>query len=92
VSAWRLDRLRDTEYAALAGNALLGLLPYRRDLPRGHPVLLYKSFDALADRDPQPLDYTVTFLAARIFAAFGARAVSLPRRQGEARFGSTWRL
>jgi hypothetical protein len=60
----RLDRLRDTPYAP-ALDALLERLPDRRDLLAGTGLDLYKTFDALLIATPNPLDYTVTFLAAR---------------------------
>jgi hypothetical protein len=60
----RLDRLRETPYAA-AVDAVLSRLPDRRDLLDGTGLDLYQSFDALLIATPNPLDYTVTFLAAR---------------------------
>ena len=60
----RLDRLRETPYAP-ALDALLERLPDRRDLLAGTGLDLYKTFDALLIATPNPLDYTVTFLAAR---------------------------
>ena len=60
----RLDRLRDTPYAP-ALDTLLARLPDRRDLLDGTGLDLYQTFDALLIATPNPLDYTVTFLAAR---------------------------
>lgn len=60
----RLDRLRGTPYAP-ALDAILGRLPDRRDLLEGTGLDLFDSFDALLIATPNPLDYTVTFLAAR---------------------------
>ncbi len=60
----RLDRLRDTDYAAPV-DALLQRLPDRRDLLEGTDLDLFRSFDALLVATPHPLDPSVTFLAAR---------------------------
>jgi hypothetical protein len=60
----RLDRLRGTAYAP-ALDAILGRLPDRRDLLEGTGLDLFDTFDALLIATPNPLDYTVTFLAAR---------------------------
>ncbi len=60
----RLDRLRGTPYVT-ALDALLGRLPDRRDLLDGTGLDLFQTFDALLIATPNPLDYTVTFLAAR---------------------------
>jgi hypothetical protein len=60
----RLDRLRKTPYAT-GVDALLSGLPDRRDLLEGTGLNLYGDFDALLIATPNPLDYTVTFLAAR---------------------------
>jgi hypothetical protein len=60
----RLDRLRGTPYVP-ALDALLGRLPDRRDLLEGTGLDLFQAFDALLIATPNPLDYTVTFLAAR---------------------------
>ena len=60
----RLDRLRGTPYGP-AVDAILMHLPDRRDLIDGTGLDLYKDFDAILIATPNPLDYTVTFLAAR---------------------------
>ncbi|HET6146021.1 MAG TPA: hypothetical protein VFH68_00695 [Polyangia bacterium] len=60
----RLDRLRGTSYVP-ALDALLGRLPDRRDLLEGTGLDLFQTFDALLIATPNPLDYTVTFLAAQ---------------------------
>ena len=60
----RLDRLRGTPYVP-ALDAILGRLPDRRDLLEGTGLDLFQAFDALLIATPNPLDYTVTFLAAR---------------------------
>lgn len=60
----RLDRLRKTPYGP-GVDAVLSRLPDRRDLLDGTGIDLYDKFDALLIATPNPLDYTVTFLAAR---------------------------
>jgi hypothetical protein len=60
----RLDRLRGTPYVP-ALDAILGRLPDRRDLLDGTGLDLFQAFDALLIATPNPLDSTVTFLAAR---------------------------
>ena len=60
----RLDRLRATPFGP-AVDELLMRLPDRRDLLDGTGLDFYKDFDALLIATPNPLDYTVTFLAVR---------------------------
>ena len=60
----RVDRLRDTPYAASV-DSLLMRLPDRRDLLDGTELDLYRDFDALLVATPNPLDPAVTFLAVR---------------------------
>jgi len=60
----RVDRLRDTPYAT-AVDALLAYLPDRRDLFEGTELELLRDFDTVLIATPNPLDATVTFLAAR---------------------------
>jgi hypothetical protein len=60
----RPDRLKDTPYAAPV-DALLMHMPDRRDLLEGTGLSFYDDFEALLVATPNPLDYTVTFLAAR---------------------------
>lgn len=60
----RLDRLRATPYGPAVDEMLMHL-PDRRDLIDGTGLNLYKDFDAILIATPNPLDYTVTFLAAR---------------------------
>jgi hypothetical protein len=60
----RLDRLKDTPYAAPV-DALLMHMPDRRDLLEGTGLSFYDDFEALLVATPNPLDYTVTFVAAR---------------------------
>ncbi|MES1204753.1 MAG: hypothetical protein ABUS79_02340 [Pseudomonadota bacterium] len=60
----RVDRLRDTPYAPMV-DALLMNLPDRRDLLEGTGLDLYRDIDAVLIATPNPLDATVTFLAAR---------------------------
>jgi hypothetical protein len=60
----RLDRLKDTPYAEPV-DALLMHMPDRRDLLEGTGLSFYDDFEALLIATPNPLDYTVTFVAAR---------------------------
>jgi len=60
----RVDRLKGTPYAAPV-DAVLMHMPDRRDLLEGTGLSLYDDFEALLVATPNPLDYTVTFLAAR---------------------------
>jgi hypothetical protein len=60
----RPDRLKGTPYAAPV-DALLMHMPDRRDLLEGTGLSFYDDFEALLIATPNPLDYTVTFLAAR---------------------------
>jgi hypothetical protein len=60
----RVDRLKGTPFAAPV-DALLMRMPDRRDLLEGTGLALYDDFDALLISTPNPMDYTVTFLAAR---------------------------
>jgi hypothetical protein len=60
----RLDRLKGTPFAEPV-DALLMHMPDRRDLLEGTGLHLYDDFDALLVSTPDPLDYRVTFLAAR---------------------------
>jgi len=60
----RLDRLRGTDYAAPV-DELLMRLPDRRDLLGGAGTNLFDDFDALLVATPNPLDPSVTFVAAR---------------------------
>ncbi|HEX2656631.1 MAG TPA: hypothetical protein VHU40_00095 [Polyangia bacterium] len=60
----RVDRLRDTPYAASV-DSLLMRLPDRRDLLDGTDLDLYRDFDALLVATPNPMDPAVTFLAVR---------------------------
>ena len=60
----RLDRLRGTDYAAPV-DELLMRLPDRRALLGGAGTDLFNDFDALLVATPNPLDPSVTFVAAR---------------------------
>jgi hypothetical protein len=60
----RLDRLRGTDYAAPV-DELLVWLPDRRELLYGTRLDLFMDFDALLVATPNPLDPSVTFIAAR---------------------------
>jgi hypothetical protein len=59
----RLDRLKGTPFAEPV-DRLLMRMPDRRDLLEGTGLGLYDDFDALLVSTPNPLDPTVTFLAA----------------------------
>jgi hypothetical protein len=60
----RVDRLKGTPFAEPV-DALLMRMPDRRDLLEGTGLSLYDDFEALLVSTPNPLDYRVTFLAAR---------------------------
>jgi hypothetical protein len=60
----RVDRLRQTPYAQAVDDLLMHL-PDRRDLFEGTGLELLRDVDALLIATPNPLDATVTFLAAR---------------------------
>ena len=60
----RLDWLRGTDYAAPV-DELLMRLPDRRALLGGAGTDLFNDFDALLVATPNPLDPSVTFVAAR---------------------------
>lgn len=74
----RLDRLRKTPYGP-GVDAILSHLPDRRDLLDGTGLDLYDSFDALLIATPNPMDYTVTFLAARHRLSDGDLRAALER-------------
>ncbi len=86
----RVDRLRDTPYAA-AVDALLLHLPDRRDLLEGTGVDLYRDIDALLIATPNPMDATVTFLAARHRLSDGALRAALERGARATGRKLTWR-
>jgi hypothetical protein len=74
----RLDRLKGTSYAAPV-DALLMHMPDRRDLLEGTGLSFYEDFEALLVATPNPLDYTVTFLAARHHVSDGAMRAAVDR-------------
>jgi hypothetical protein len=74
----RLDRLKATPFMSPVDSLLLRL-PDRRDLLDGTGLNLYDDFDALLISTPNPLDYTVTFLAARHHLADGAMRAAVDR-------------
>jgi hypothetical protein len=74
----RLDRLKATPFADPV-DALLLHMPDRRDLLDGTGLGLYDDFDALLVSTPNPLDYTVTFLAARHHLTDGAMRAAVDR-------------
>jgi hypothetical protein len=75
---FRLDRLRGTDYQAPVDELLLKL-PDRRDLLEGTGLDLFADFDALLIATPNPLDPSVTFLAARHHLAESAMKAALTR-------------
>jgi hypothetical protein len=75
---FRLDRLRGTDYQAPVDELLLKL-PDRRDLLEGTGLDLFADFDALLIATPNPLDPSVTFLAARHHLAEPAMKAALTR-------------
>jgi hypothetical protein len=60
----RVDRLKGTPFAAPVDHLLMRM-PDRRDLLEGTGLSFYDDFEALLVATPNPLDYRVTFLAAR---------------------------
>jgi hypothetical protein len=72
----RPDRLKGTAYAAPV-DALLMHMPDRRDLLEGTGLSFYDDFEALLIATPNPLDYTVTFLAARHHVGDGAMRTAI---------------
>jgi hypothetical protein len=60
----RVDRLKGTPFAEPVDTLLLRM-PDRRDLLEGTGLGLYDDFEALLVSTPNPMDYKVTFLAAR---------------------------
>ena len=86
----RLDRLRGTGYAP-ALDAILGRLPDRRDLLEGTGLDLFQTFDALLIATPNPLDYTVTFLAAHHRLRDGEMRAALERGAKATGRALTWR-
>jgi hypothetical protein len=74
----RLDRLKETAYAVPV-DALLMHMPDRRDLLEGTGLSFYDDFEALLIATPNPLDYTVTFVAARHHVGDAAMRAALDR-------------
>ncbi|HVZ72606.1 MAG TPA: hypothetical protein VHJ20_09545, partial [Polyangia bacterium] len=74
----RVDRLRDTPFREPV-DTLLMRMPDRRDLLDGTGLDLYDTFDALLVSTPNPLDYTVTFLAARHHLGDAAMRAAIDR-------------
>jgi hypothetical protein len=74
----RVDRLKGTPFAAPV-DALLMRMPDRRDLLEGTGLELYDDFDALLVSTPNPMDYTVTFLAARHHLSDAAMRAAIDR-------------
>jgi hypothetical protein len=74
----RVDRLKGTPYAAPV-DALLMHMPDRRDLLEGTGLSFYDDIEALLVATPNPLDYSVTFLAARHHVSDGAMRAAVDR-------------
>jgi hypothetical protein len=74
----RLDRVKGTPYAGPL-DAVLVHMPDRRDLLEGTGLSLYDDFEALLVATPNPLDYRVTFLAARHHLADGPMRAAVDR-------------
>jgi hypothetical protein len=74
----RLDRLKATPFAEPV-DTLLMHMPDRRDLLEGTGLSFYDDFEALLVATPNPLDYTVTFLAARHHVKDGAMRAAVDR-------------
>jgi hypothetical protein len=74
----RVDRLKGTPFADPV-DTLLMHMPDRRDLLEGTGLSFYDDFEALLVATPNPLDYTVTFLAARHHVADGAMHAAIDR-------------
>jgi hypothetical protein len=86
----RLDRLRGTPYVP-AVDHLLMFLPDRRELIQGTGLNLFDDFDAVLIATPNPLDPTVTFLAARHHVEDGALRAALMRGTRDTHHTLTWR-
>jgi hypothetical protein len=74
----RVDRLKGTPFAAPVDDLLMRM-PDRRDLLEGTGLSLYDDFEALLVATPNPLDYRVTFLAARHHVGDGAMRSAIDR-------------
>jgi hypothetical protein len=74
----RVDRLKGTPYADPV-DAVLMHMPDRRDLLEGTGLSFYDDFEALLVATPNPLDYTVTFLAARHHVSDAAMRAAVDR-------------
>lgn len=74
----RLDRVKGTPYAEPL-DAVLVHMPDRRDLLEGTGLSFYDDFEALLVATPNPLDYRVTFLAARHHLADGPMRAAVDR-------------
>jgi hypothetical protein len=86
----RVDRLKGTPFASPV-DALLMRLPDRRDLLEGTGLELYDDFDALLVSTPNPMDYTVTFLAARHHLSDAAMRAAVDRGARATDRVVTWR-
>jgi hypothetical protein len=94
IALLRLDRLRaspDSDNTIAAVDRLLALLPDRHRLIDGTGLDLYRDFDSLLIATPNPVDDTVTFLAARHHLTDAALKAGLDRAAKAAQKPIAWR-
>lgn len=93
IALLHLDRLRaapDAEKTTAALDQLLSLLPDRRRLIEGTGFELYRDFDSLLIATPNPVDPSVTFLAARHHLGEAALKAGLDRAARSAQKSIKW--
>lgn len=93
IALLHLDRLRaspDAEKTTAALDQLLMLLPDRRRLIEGTGLDLYRDFDSLLIATPNPVDPSVTFLAARHHLGDAAMKAGLDRGAKAAQKAIRW--
>jgi hypothetical protein len=93
IALLHLDRLRaspDAEKTTAAVDQLLTLLPDRRRLIEGSGLDLYRDFDSLLIATPNPVDPSVTFLAARHHLGDAAMKAGLDRGAKAAQKAIRW--
>jgi hypothetical protein len=93
IALLHLDRLRaspDAEKTTAALDQLLTLLPDRRRLIDGTGLELYRDFDSLLIATPNPVDPSVTFLAARHHLGDVAMKAGLERGAKAAQKAIRW--
>lgn len=94
IALLRLDRLRtsaEAEKTTAALDQLLTLLPDRKRLIEGSGLDLYRDFDSLLIATPNPVDPSVTFLAARHHLGDVAIRAGLDRGAKAAQKAIRWR-